>query len=144
MPLISEEKPTKAVEIVISDTGPGLDEGQVKRIFERFYQVENLNKTYYGGTGIGLEVVQSFVHLHKGKIKVDSKPNEGTTFKIILPKGKSHFSSEEISHKKANALVKKGQIVPESYDNYNHENQEVNTEKGNNTCLLYTSPSPRD
>ena len=96
LPLISNTKPVKVIEIVISDTGPGLKKSQVDKIFERFYQVENLNKTYYGGTGIGLEVVNNFVKLHKGKIEVKSKVNEGTTFKIILPKGKSHFSKDQI------------------------------------------------
>ena len=96
LPLISSTKPVKVVEIVISDTGKGLEKEQVNKIFERFYQVESLNKTYYGGTGIGLEVVSSFVNLHKGKIEVTSKINEGTTFRIILPKGKEHFSADEI------------------------------------------------
>lgn len=96
LPLISSTKPVKVVEIIISDTGKGLEKDQVNKIFERFYQVESLNKTYYGGTGIGLEVVSSFVNLHKGKIEVTSKINEGTTFRIILPKGKEHFSADEI------------------------------------------------
>jgi signal transduction histidine kinase/ligand-binding sensor domain-containing protein/DNA-binding response OmpR family regulator len=96
LPLISSTKPVKVIEIVISDTGKGLEKDQVNKIFERFYQVESLNKTYYGGTGIGLEVVNSFVNLHKGKIEVTSKINEGTTFRIILPKGKEHFSEDEI------------------------------------------------
>jgi len=96
LPLLSETEPVKVVEIVISDTGPGLEEEQIDKIFKRFYQVDSLNKTYYGGTGIGLEVVSSFVKLHKGKIEVSSKVGEGTTFKIILPKGKSHLSKDEI------------------------------------------------
>jgi len=96
LPLMSETTPVKVIEIVISDTGPGLEEEQIKKIFKRFYQVENLNKTYYGGTGIGLEVVSSFVKLHKGKIEVSSKVGEGTTFRIILPKGKNHLSKDEI------------------------------------------------
>ena len=96
LPLMSETVPVKVIEILISDTGPGLEEDQIQQIFERFYQVENLNKTYYGGTGIGLEVVNNFVKLHKGKIEVSSKVGEGTTFKIILPKGNNHLSKDEI------------------------------------------------
>ncbi|AUP81186.1 hybrid sensor histidine kinase/response regulator transcription factor [Flavivirga eckloniae] len=96
LPLIDEEKPIKVVEIIISDTGPGLEEDQVSKIFERFYQVEGLNKTYFGGTGIGLEVVQNFVKLHKGIIDVKSKIGEGTTFKILFPAGNTHFTENEI------------------------------------------------
>jgi len=95
-PLIDSENSMKAVEIIISDTGPGLEQNQVEKIFERFYQVENLNKTYYGGTGIGLEVVQNFVKLHKGKLEVNSKVGEGTSFKILLPCGNNHFLENEI------------------------------------------------
>ncbi len=96
LPLIDNENPTKVIEIVISDTGPGLEEDQVSKIFERFYQVEGQNKTYFGGTGIGLEVVQSFVKLHKGVIDVKSQIGEGTTFKILLASDNTHFSKDEI------------------------------------------------
>ena len=96
LPLVDSQKPTEGLELIISDTGPGLKQEETERIFERFYQVENLNKAYYGGTGIGLEVVQSFVKLHKGKIEVKSEVGSGTSFRIILPKGPGHFERNEI------------------------------------------------
>ncbi|MBD1261953.1 response regulator [Maribacter polysiphoniae] len=104
LPLVDENEPIKVVEIVISDTGPGLTEEQVGKIFERFYQVKNLNETYYGGTGIGLEVVQSFVQLHKGKIEVTSELGKGTSFRIVLPKGKEYFSENELLLEESKAL----------------------------------------
>ena len=94
-----KKKPVEAIEIVISDTGKGLNEEEVEKIFERFYQVEDQNKTYIGGTGIGLEVVKSFVYLHKGDIKVESKVGSGTTFKILLPIGKDHYTENQIIYK---------------------------------------------
>ncbi|WP_299435095.1 two-component regulator propeller domain-containing protein [uncultured Maribacter sp.] len=96
LPLVSDYNPVNVAQIVISDSGPGIDEKQVEKIFDRFYQVENLNKTYYGGTGIGLEVVKSFVELHKGSIKVKSEFGKGTSFKIYLPIGKTHFKKNEL------------------------------------------------
>ncbi|WP_417361378.1 hybrid sensor histidine kinase/response regulator transcription factor [Galbibacter sp.] len=96
-PLVDDTFESAAVEIVISDTGIGLEKEQIQHMFDRFYQVENQNHSYYGGTGIGLEVVQSFVQLHKGKIEVESEPGKGTSFKIILPLGKQHFSEEELN-----------------------------------------------
>ena len=96
LPLVDPLNPTKGVEIIISDTGAGLEKDQIDRIFERFYQVENLNKSYYGGTGIGLEVVQNFMNLLKGKIEVKSEVGSGTSFKLILPKGKAHLKKEEL------------------------------------------------
>ena len=96
--LESEENtgPKNTFEICISDTGPGLKKEQLDKIFERFYQVNNLNKWYYGGTGIGLEVVRGLVELHKGNIQVDSEVGKGTTFKVILPLGNSHFQEDEM------------------------------------------------
>lgn len=107
LPLVNKENPVKTVKIIISDTGPGLEESQVSKIFERFYQVEGQNKTYFGGTGIGLEVVQNFVRLHKGNIDVESKLGEGTTFKIILAADNKHFSESEIIYNKEASYKKK-------------------------------------
>ncbi|MBJ2173573.1 response regulator [Aureibaculum sp. A20] len=85
------------VMISVADTGPGLEQEQLTKIFERFYQVDNLNKAYYGGTGIGLEVVQSFVRLHHGVIDVESEIGSGTTFKVLLPFGKEHLDKSELA-----------------------------------------------
>jgi DNA-binding response OmpR family regulator len=83
-------------EVVVEDTGSGLDKKDIKRIFDRFYQVNNLNKAYYGSTGIGLEVVRGFVELHKGIIEVESELGVGTTFKLLFPIGKEFFNESEI------------------------------------------------
>ena len=110
LPLADSKKKIKSVEISISDTGPGLTEEQVTKIFERFYKVDHLNNTYYGGTGIGLEVVQNFVKLHKGKIKVHSEIGKGTTFKVALPAGKTYFTEDEIFSDKIEEQVKSEQL----------------------------------
>jgi len=112
LPLVHKTQKIPVVEIVIRDTGPGLKKKQVKRIFERFYQVENLNKTYYGGTGIGLEVVKSFVQLHRGKIEVESTVGQGTTFKVLLPSGKAHLKKKEIwSSETTEALIREKENI---------------------------------
>ncbi|MBF4466329.1 two-component regulator propeller domain-containing protein [Flavobacterium sp. LC2016-12] len=82
--------------ITITDTGSGIHKKDLKRIFDRFYQVNNVNKDYYGSTGIGLEVVKEFVELHKGKIDVESTPGEGTKFTVTFPLGKSFYKENEI------------------------------------------------
>ncbi|HSD07675.1 hybrid sensor histidine kinase/response regulator transcription factor [Flavobacterium sp.] len=96
-PLINSDKEFKSYEIAIEDTGAGLDKKEIKKIFERFYQVNNLNKTYYGSTGIGLEVVKEFIELNKGKIEVDSVLGEKTCFRIIFPLGKEFFEADEFA-----------------------------------------------
>jgi signal transduction histidine kinase/DNA-binding response OmpR family regulator len=95
-PLIGPDANYPFFEIVIEDTGAGLDKKDIKKIFDRFYQVNNLNKAYYGSTGIGLEVVRGFIELHKGKIEVESELGVGTTFKLLFPIGKEFFDESEV------------------------------------------------
>jgi signal transduction histidine kinase/ligand-binding sensor domain-containing protein/DNA-binding response OmpR family regulator len=96
-PMINSTNTYPSFEIIVEDTGAGLDKKDIKRIFDRFYQVNNLNKAYYGSTGIGLEVVRGFVELHKGIIEVESELGVGTTFKLVFPIGKDFFNENEIS-----------------------------------------------
>jgi signal transduction histidine kinase/ligand-binding sensor domain-containing protein/DNA-binding response OmpR family regulator len=95
-PLIDATTAYPSFEVIVEDTGSGLDKKDIKRIFDRFYQVNNLNKAYYGSTGIGLEVVRGFVELHKGIIEVESELGVGTTFKLLFPVGKEFFNDSEI------------------------------------------------
>ena len=82
-------------KIVIEDNGTGIDEKEIERIFDRFYQVANrLNNS---GTGIGLHLTKSLVELHKGTIHAENnKEKAGCRFIIRLPLGKEHLKPEEI------------------------------------------------
>ncbi|MBI1318159.1 MAG: response regulator [Candidatus Hydrogenedens sp.] len=73
------------VEVSVSDTGIGIPEKEQDRIFNRFYQVDSSSTRKYGGTGIGLAIVQDIVRLHGSNITVSSKEGEGTTFRFTLP-----------------------------------------------------------
>ena len=96
-PLISIDQDLAGFQVSVEDTGAGLDKKNIKKIFDRFYQVNNLNKAYYGSTGIGLEVVRGFVELHRGKIEVESELGVGTKFIISFPHGKEFFTENEIT-----------------------------------------------
>ncbi len=97
LPLISKEVPIPVIEIHVKDNGPGIDQKDYKKIFKRFYQISELNKSYYGSTGVGLEMVKSFIELHKGVIEVESELGKGSVFKISIPYGKEFFGSAEDS-----------------------------------------------
>ena len=73
------------VRLYVSDTGVGIAEEHLEKIFERFYRVNNEGVRSQEGTGIGLSMVKELVQLHKGEIKVDSKVGQGTTFVVSLP-----------------------------------------------------------
>lgn len=81
------------VEIQIKDTGIGIPADRLPHIFDRFYQVDSSMTREHEGTGIGLALTKELVELHKGKITVNSKENEGTEFIINLPLG--DFANEK-------------------------------------------------
>lgn len=73
------------INISIEDTGIGIPENDVDRIFERFYLVNKARTRKEGGTGLGLSIVKHIILNHKGTIKVESKIDVGTKFLIKLP-----------------------------------------------------------
>lgn len=73
------------IQIDIIDTGIGIPEEELPRLFERFYRVDPGRGRDTGGTGLGLSIVKHIVEIHEGKVEVDSVLGEGTTFTILLP-----------------------------------------------------------
>ncbi len=83
------------LELIIQDTGNGIPENELKKIFDRFYQVDGPNTNSNTGTGIGLSLTKELIELMHGKIEAESVVGEGTKFKIQLPLGKEHLSQDE-------------------------------------------------
>ena len=73
------------VRIEVSDTGIGIPEESLSRIFERFYVVDKSRSRKLGGTGLGLAIVKHIVQSHSGTIDVESSPGSGTRFTVRLP-----------------------------------------------------------
>ncbi|WP_460905856.1 response regulator [Paraburkholderia jirisanensis] len=76
-----------SVEVCVSDTGIGIAEHELPRLFERFYRVEGAAGRSVEGSGIGLALVQELVRLNGGEIRVDSRPGVGSCFAVTLPAG---------------------------------------------------------
>ena len=72
-------------QILVQDTGRGIPEDKLESIFERFQQVDASDSRSKGGTGLGLAICRHIIEGHHGKIWVESKLGQGSTFYIELP-----------------------------------------------------------
>lgn len=71
--------------LTVSDSGVGIPEESLDHIYERFYRVDKSHSREIGGTGLGLAITRSAVLMHRGSIRVESKPGEGTSFIVKIP-----------------------------------------------------------
>jgi signal transduction histidine kinase len=75
----------KSVELVVSDTGPGIPLEEQGRIFDRFVRIDSARTRAAGGTGLGLAIAKWIAEAHGGRISVESHPGQGAKFTIRLP-----------------------------------------------------------
>lgn len=73
------------LEIKVSDTGVGISPEELPKIFDKFYRVKSPKTRQVMGTGLGLAIVKGIIEAHRGTIDVESVPDKGTTFRILLP-----------------------------------------------------------
>ena len=71
--------------VKIVDTGVGIPEDEIGKIFERFYRVDKARSRETGGTGLGLSICKNIIQLHHGVIRVSSDYGEGSTFVVRIP-----------------------------------------------------------
>lgn len=84
------------MQFSVSDTGTGIPEHELGRIFEKFHRIHDQQGRSNEGSGIGLALTEELVTLHGGTIEVESQLGKGTTFTILIPVGKAHLSPEHI------------------------------------------------
>ena len=73
------------VFLEVEDTGPGIPQNQLARVFDRFYRVEEGRSRDSGGAGLGLSIAEWNVKVHGGRLTVQSQPGCGSIFAIVLP-----------------------------------------------------------
>jgi len=102
------------VEIAVTDQGIGIPEGDLERVFERFYRVDPARSRATGGTGLGLSIVKHIVTNHGGDVQVWSSPGSGSTFTLRLPRYRAETdavsaveSTAATERRSARAAVKK-------------------------------------
>ncbi|MER5294238.1 SpoIIE family protein phosphatase [Streptomyces pharetrae] len=82
--------------VTVADSGIGVPEAEVPRLFERFHRIENARSRSNEGSGIGLALVQELVALHGGTITAESAEGEGTVFTIRVPFGTAHLAPDSV------------------------------------------------
>ena len=90
-------RPGKPVTIDISDTGVGMTEAQVSRVFESFEQADGSMARRFGGTGLGLSIVRQLVLLMGGMITIQSRPGQGTEVRVVIPLPEAEAGSLQVA-----------------------------------------------
>ncbi len=106
-------------EFFVEDTGIGIEESFLDHIFERFGQVESILERNMGGTGLGLSITKSLVELLGGKIRVESKLNEGSRFSFTVDAlNRQQVQVNGVTNVKVNLHGKKILVVEDTESNY--------------------------
>lgn len=116
-------------ELIVSDTGTGIAEEEIKHIFNRFYQVPNTSGSK-AGTGIGLHLTQSLVELHYGDITCrNNEDGPGCRFIVRIPLGNKHLPEEDLCQDKA---VTRPTLQETYFDTFPSEEEQPADEKNKN------------
>ena len=84
------------VELAVCDTGVGVPESELPRLFERFHRVKGAESRSHEGTGIGLALVKELAVAHGGTVRVESVPKRGSTFTVTARTGRGHLAPERV------------------------------------------------
>jgi signal transduction histidine kinase/CheY-like chemotaxis protein len=85
-----------AFELAVEDTGTGIPEAELPRVFDRFHRIEGARARTQEGTGIGLALTHELVRLHGGTITATSRVGKGSTFVVRIPTGSAHLPKDSI------------------------------------------------
>ena len=103
---------SQQVLLQIKDSGTGIPQESIHKIFDQFYQIDGQRSNLSLGTGIGLTLSKNIVELHQGNIRVESKVDEGSCFTVILKTGNSHFKADQLQTENTSACMISTELIP--------------------------------
>ena len=89
-----------SAELRVQDTGTGIPEHELPRVFERFHRIEGARGRSFEGSGIGLALIRELAGLHQGSIRVESREGQGSTFTVAIPFGVSHLPRDRVDRER--------------------------------------------
>ncbi|QQS35011.1 MAG: response regulator [Ignavibacteriales bacterium] len=125
----------RMIVIRVKDTGIGISEEELPKLFDRFYQVDSSQTREYEGSGLGLALIKELIELHHGSINVNSKVGTGSEFIVEFPLGRDHLKDDEIVESSVvgekniyideSAFTKKTELVTQDIANDIRENKNL-------------------
>jgi len=82
---LNADRKDTTVMLSVTNTGPGIPEYEIDKVFDQFYRVEGSRSLQYGGSGLGLAIVKRIIELHGGSVKMESEPGSWTKITILFP-----------------------------------------------------------
>jgi PAS domain S-box-containing protein len=120
--------------LTVGDTGIGIPEQELPRVFERFHRVKGARGRTYEGTGIGLALVQELVKLHGGSIQATSRSGEGSAFTVTLPLGSAHLPPDRLEADLDLASTKvRVEAFTDEAENWASNHRQANSRGGSHT-----------
>jgi PAS domain S-box-containing protein len=140
-----------AAELIVADTGVGIPESDLPRVFERFHRVQEQKGRTQEGTGIGLALVQELVKQHSGSISVESTVGQGSAFHVRIPFGVEHLPRDRIAPprnlvytaSRATAFIEEALRWLPSDDSQRFVRPSLGTQTLRTTAVEFPQPKPR-
>jgi signal transduction histidine kinase/ActR/RegA family two-component response regulator len=93
---VSLRRDAEHVSLIVADTGVGIPEAEIPKLFERFHRVAGVSGRSHEGSGIGLALINELVRLHGGTVRAESELGKGSRFTVSIPLGRAHLPGEHV------------------------------------------------
>lgn len=136
---LDRQEKSEALLLTISDTGCGIPEDAVPKIFEMFYSHQMNNTRWPQGTGVGLSLVKQLLVLHDADISVSSIENEGTSFKLDLKQGYAHFADDIVIEQQSGSMQEANASDGASHFDFKQEEADLVSSMSDSVLPMETS-----